>query len=74
MISQSLVMGNKPFFRCFGSAAQIVSNTAKLTSQFTQQSLDLYKKNKVDVDKELDKVCENVSIICIVSSTLMPIR
>ena len=41
----------------FTSATQIFPAVNKVMEKFTQQSLDLYKQNKVDVDKELDKVC-----------------
>ena len=42
--------------RSFASAAQVFPAVNKVVEKFTQQSLDLYKQNKVDVDKELDKV------------------
>ena len=46
------------FARSFASVSQILPETAKLSNKFTQRSLDLYKQNKTDVDKELDKVCD----------------
>ena len=41
------------------SASQVIPSVEKFTDKFTLQALDLYKKSKVDVDKELDKVCKH---------------
>ena len=42
--------------RQFSSKVGVIPSITELTDKFTQQSIDLYKQNKVDVDKELDKV------------------
>lgn len=53
---------NRSLIRPFStSAAQVLPSVEKFTDKFTLQALDLYKKSKVDVDKELDKVCESES-------------
>ena len=38
------------------SAANVVSSVQTMTDKFALEALDIYKMNKVDVDKELDKV------------------
>jgi hypothetical protein len=43
--------------RRFTCASDVFPAVSKLNDSFTRQSLDLYKSNKMDVDKELDKVC-----------------
>ena len=43
--------------RHFSTKVGLIPSITKLTDKFTQQSIELYKQNKVDVDKELDKVC-----------------
>jgi len=42
--------------RAFSTTTRVLPAVEKLTDKFTQQALDLYNQNKVDVDKELDKV------------------
>ena len=42
--------------RTFSNTSNVIPSITKLTDKFTQRSLELYKQNKVDVDKELDKV------------------
>jgi|LauGreDrversion4_2_1035121.scaffolds.fasta_scaffold38288_2 hypothetical protein len=42
--------------RHFSTKVGVIPSITELTDKFTQQSMDLYKQNKVDVDKELDKV------------------
>lgn len=43
--------------RSFGvAAAKVIPTVQSMTDKFTLEALDMYKKNKVDVDKELDKV------------------
>jgi hypothetical protein len=42
--------------RRFSTASKVLPAVEKLNNKFTQKALDLYKQNKIDVDKELDKV------------------
>jgi hypothetical protein len=56
----------KSLSRLFGtSTASVLPGIQNLADKFSLQALDLYKKTKLDVDKELDKVW---SLILIYSS------
>lgn len=61
------------FTRGFSSTSA-TSNASRTAPSFTQSALDLYKLNKGDVDKELDKVCFEVYPIINHCSTSTPAR
>lgn len=48
---------SKAFGRSFGVAvSKVLPGVQTMNDKFTLKALEMYKSNKVDVDKELDKV------------------
>lgn len=54
---------NNGFTRPFAATvAKVMPSIQSLNEKFTIDALDMYKKNKIDVDKELDKVCSLIPL------------